>query len=173
MVTFTEKSSQFISYDKSAQQRLQRDNTRQFRATQESLHLNPIQRKMYRQVMYGLKELSPEQAAVMSPISLERIARDHERANKVLQILKARVYYDRYHAAEIKLLNAIFSYGYGRTGKVFSPIGSKHSDNMVKLPASATLNKLGISTRQVIQEFISANLLPQNFMQLSPQTLNL
>jgi hypothetical protein len=173
MVTFTEKSSQFVRYDNSAQARLEKENTRQFGRTQDGLHLNPIQRAMYRQVMYGLKEFSAEQLATMSSISQERIVRDHERANNVLQILKARVYYEKYHAAEIKLLNAIFSYGYGRTGKSFSPIGSKHSDNMVKLPASATLYKLGISTRQVIGEFISANLLPQNFMQLSPQTLHL
>jgi hypothetical protein len=39
------------------------------------------------------------------------------------------------------------------------------------LPKNATLKKLNISTRDVINEFIKRKLLPKNFYQLSPESI--
>jgi hypothetical protein len=182
LVSITENSSRFQQYEtrheRTAQRRSEQGNRRQFHAIQEgrereSLHLNPIQRTLYRRLMYGLKEFSPEQVAAMSPRSIERIAHDHSRAEKLLQALKSRTYYQRYFAAETKLLNSIFSEAYKARGREFAPIGEKFSDNMGKLPDSATLNKLGISTARIVGEFMEKGLLPANFLQLTPDRLSL
>ena len=66
-----------VRYDKSVQHKLTRDN--RVKATQEELekvHLNLVQRQMYRRLMYGLKEYSPEQIASFSPSTLSKLVAD-------------------------------------------------------------------------------------------------
>jgi hypothetical protein len=65
---------------------------------------------------------------------------------------------------ETNLINSIFSH---------VNIGEKDFDWLIELPKSATLKKLGITTREVINEFIKRKLLPKNFYSLSPETITL
>jgi hypothetical protein len=41
------------------------------------------------------------------------------------------------------------------------------------LPKSATLRSLGISTKEVIDEFIKRRLLPQNFFTITPENVEI
>jgi hypothetical protein len=173
IVTFTEKSSRFQQYDQSFQAKSVKHNQTHHAASKPGMHMNLIQRSMYRRLMYGLKEYQPEMIAGMSPASIERVVQDHKKTTKVLQILKAKRYFESNHPAETKLISDIFRFGYARSGKTFKPLGSKLSDFMGELPRGMTLNKLGITTDEVVEELIKTGLLPQNFLQLTPEKLEL
>lgn len=126
--------------------------------TADKIHLNFVQREMYRRLMYGLKEYSPEQIAALSPASISKIVNDYNKASRALHVLKAKKLYKN----ETNLVNSIFSH---------VNIGEKDFDWLIELPKTATLKKLGITTREVINEFIKRKLLPKNFYELSPETV--
>jgi hypothetical protein len=121
------------------------------------LHLNPIQRNMYRRVMYGLGEFTPEQLQTMDKVTKTAIEADHNRAKRAIEKLK----YDMTYAPVDKLFNAIFPH---------VKIGSKTYDHHVSLPS---LRELRISTETVCQTLINAGLLPTNFFGLTPEKLAL
>lgn len=150
--------TQMQRYDKLYQAKSKRSHNSRVQATQETLHLNLIQRPMYRRLMYGLAEYSPAQLATMGKDSISRIVTDHERAKRVLHVMKAK----RYMKAETKLLNTIFSHCNIRE--------DKDCDWMDPLPKSVTLRSLGITTREVCEEFIHRKLLPKNFFEITEQT---
>ena len=110
--------------------------------------------------MYGLNEYIPEQLSALSPVSISRIVNDYNKANRALHVMKAKKLYKN----ETNLINSIFSH---------VNIGEKDYDWLIELPKSATLKRLGITTREVINEFIKRRLLPRNFYNLSPETITL
>jgi hypothetical protein len=124
----------------------------------EKVNLNIIQRSMFRRLMYGLQEYTPEQMSSMSPQVITKIVEDYKKAKRALHILKAKQYYQ----AETKLLAAIFPH---------TRLGKSDFDWLVDLPKSVTLRNLGISTKNVIDEFINRKLLPSNFYQISPENV--
>jgi hypothetical protein len=126
--------------------------------TADKVHLNFVQRQMYRRLMYGLNEYSPEQIAALSPTSISRIVNDYNKASRALHVMKAKKLYKN----ETNLINSIFSH---------VNIGEKDFDWLIELPKSATLKKLGITTREVINEFMKRKLLPKNFYEISPETV--
>lgn len=126
----------------------------------EKIYLNLIQRQMYRRLMYGLKEYAPEQIAIMSPSILSKIVEDYKKAKQVLHIMKAKKYFE----AETKLINAIFPH---------VKVGDNDFDWFMELPKSVTLRSMGISTKQVIEEFIKRRLLPSNFFTLTPENVQI
>lgn len=126
----------------------------------EKIYLNLIQRSMYRRLMYGIKEFAPEQVASMSPYILSKIVDDYKKAKQALHVLKAKKYFD----AETKLINAIFPH---------VKVGDNDFDWFMDLPKSATLRSLGISTKEVIEEFIKRRLLPQNFFTITPENVEI
>jgi hypothetical protein len=180
-----ENSSSFQRYqpsDKAGRRnyhaRVSTQNKSVHASTRENLQLNQIQRSMYRRLMYGLSEYTPDMLAAMSLQSILQVNRQHEQAQQVLYKLKV----DRYFQAENKLLNAIFarftkeraiSRELSQPPLKGREIGTKRSDYLVKLPGTATLRKLGINTREICQAFISARLLPRDFFTLSPETVAL
>lgn len=123
--------------------------------TCEKINLNAVQREMYRRLMYGLDNYSNEERAVMSPVQITKIIKEHEKAKRYLHIMKAKKYYE----GDTKLLNAIFPH---------CPTGTKDSDWFLFMPKHVTLNKLGIGPKEVINEFMRRRLLPQNFYELTP-----
>jgi hypothetical protein len=125
---------------------------------EEGLHLNLIQRPMYRRLMYGMKEFSDAQKRAMSPQAIHRIEQDHLRATRFLHIMKAK----RYMAAETKLINQIFGENSIRY--------DKDCDWMEPLPSGVTLRSLKFTTTDVINELIIRKLLPANFLSITPQT---
>lgn len=128
--------------------------------TSEKIHLNVVQRQMYRKLMYGLKEYTPQQLAGMNHNTIYKIVADHQKATKALQILKAKKYYKN----ETNMINAIFPN---------AKIGRKDMDWLIPLPKKATLKKLGITTQTIIDEFIKRNLLPSNFLKLTTAKIEL
>ncbi len=126
----------------------------------EKYHLNMIQRQMFRRLMYGLKEYTPEQIAALSPSSISKIVEDFKKAKRALHIMKAKKYYH----AETKLFNAIFP--------SFN-IGSKDHDWFLEIPKNVTLRSLGISTKEVVDEFIKRKLLPKNFHNITIQNVTI
>lgn len=144
-------------YDKLVQNKITQSN--RVKVTQEEIekiHLNMVQRNMYRRLMYGLKEYTPEQIASFSPNTLSRIVADYKKAKQYLHILKAK----KLFGPETKIINAIFPH---------AKIGEKDFDWFIDLPKSATLRNLGISTREVIDEFVRRKLLPKNFFSLETE----
>lgn len=121
--------------------------------TLENVELNMIQRNMYRKLMYGIKDYTEEELKGLSPITITEIIINHNKAKKVLHILKAKKYYE----SETKLINSIFSH---------LKIGEKDSDWLTELPKEVTLRKLNISVKDIINEFINKRLLPSNFWKI-------
>lgn len=124
------------------------------------LQLNPVQHSMYRRVMYGLREYTDAQKHGMSPYELAKVVRDHKKCDQVLHRLKV----DTLYGGVNRIFNAIWP---------ALAIGTKTSDYMVKLPADATLNKLKIDTRQIVDTLMAQHLLPANFLSLSGLDLDL
>ena len=159
-----------VTYDKNGNVNLQKyANTYQAKSayknsrvqkTAEKVHLNMVQRQMYRRLMYGLREYSPEQIAAMTPSVISQVVNDYQKASRILHVMKAKILYKN----ETNLIKSIFPN---------AKIGEKDRDWQIELPKSATLNKLGISTKNVIDEFIKRKLLPKNFLSISPETINL
>ena len=159
-----------VTYDKNGKPHLQKyANTYQARSayknkrvqqTAERIHFNLIQRQMYRRLMYGLKEYSPEQIAAMTPSVISQVVMDYQKASRILQVMKAKVFYKN----ETSLINSIFPH---------AKIGERDKDWQVELPKSATLKKLGIGTKEIVDEFIKRRLLPRNFLSITPETIEL
>lgn len=126
----------------------------------EKIHLNMVQRQMFRRLMYGLKEYTPEQMAVLSPSIITKIVEDYKKAKRALHIMKAKKYY----YAETKLMSAIFP--------TFN-LGEKDHDWFLELPKNVTLRSLGISTKEVIEEFVKRKLLPKNFFNITIQNVSI
>jgi len=148
--------AQMIRYDKLAQNKITRSNSvKRTQEQVEKIHLNMVQRQMFRRLMYGLKEYAPEQIASFSPSTLSRIVSDYNKAKQYLHVLKAK----KLFVGETKIINAIFG----------TNIGQKDYEWYLDLPKSATLRNLGVSTKDVIDEFINRKLLPKNFLQISTE----
>jgi len=128
--------------------------------TADNVYLNLIQRQMYRRLMYGLKEYTPEQIAAMTPVSITQVVNDYQKASKILHVMKAKIFYKN----ETNLVKAIFPH---------ARIGERDFDWLMELPKSATLKKLGISTKDVIEEFIKRKLLPKNYFNINSQNIKL
>lgn len=125
--------------------------------TVDKLELNNVQRQMYRRLMYGLDNYSKQERAEMSTDVLVKIIRNYQKAQKILHVMKAKVFY----AAETKLFNAIFT-------DENQQVKDRDADWMLPIPKEATLNKLGITPKMIIDEFIKRKLLPKNFYELKP-----
>ena len=148
--------AQMIRYNKLVQNKITRSNTvKRTQEQVEKIHLNMVQRQMFRRLMYGLKEYAPEQIASFSPSTLSRIVCDYNKAKQYLHILKAK----KLFVGETKIINAIFG----------TNIGQKDYEWYLDLPKSATLRNLGVSTKDVIDEFINRKLLPKNFLQINTE----
>jgi hypothetical protein len=128
--------------------------------TADNLHLNLVQRQMYRRLMYGLKEYSPEQIAAMTPSTITQVVNDYQKASKILHVMKAKVFYRN----ETNLVKSIFPH---------AKIGERDFDWLMTLPKNATLKKLGISTVDIVNEFIKRRLLPKNFLFITPENIDL
>ena len=102
----------------------------------------------------------PEQISKMSPKTITHIVKNHEKALKILHILKAKKLYKN----ETNLVNSIFPH---------AQIGNSDNDWLIKLPKDATLKKLGISTKEIVDEFIQRKMLPIDFYNLSTDTVKL
>lgn len=154
IVTYTENSkAEFIKYDSLVQNKI--ISSKKVQRTQDGIYLNLIQRQMYRRLMYGLKEYSPEQIAAFSPNSLNRIVTDYKKAKQFLQIMKAKKLFH----SETRIINAICS----------SDIGKKDYDWYLDLPKHITLRNLSITTKDVIDEFIRRKLLPKHYYSIEQQ----
>lgn len=164
IISYDNNGNQVIErYNKKFQVRTSQQRTAPIQATQsemEKVHLNLVQRQMYRRLMYGLKEYQPEQIAAMSPATISKIVEDYKKAKRALHVLKAKKHY----AAETNLMNALFPN---------QNIGTKDFDWYLDIPKNVTLRSLGISTKQVIDEFISRKLLPKNFYSLTPENVQM
>lgn len=126
----------------------------------DKIHLNLVQRQLFRRLMYGLKEYTPEQMATLSPSAITQIVEDYKKAKRALHVVKAKKYYH----AETKLMNAIFPN---------MNIGSKDFDWYLDIPKNVTLRSLGITTKEVIDEFITRKLLPKNFFKINQETVQM
>ena len=168
--SITATSQGIVVYDKNGRPNLQKyANTYQAKSfyknkrvqeTAEKVNLNLVQRQMYRRLMYGLKEYSPDQIAAMTPSVISQVVNDYQKAARILHVMKSKVYYKN----ETKLVNSIFPH---------AKIGERDRDWQIELPKSATLKKLGISTTQIINEFIKRRLLPKNYLSITPETIEL
>jgi hypothetical protein len=157
-VLHTDGGKKFYQYGKQYQDAPKSHNAKVIEDIEEGVHLNMIQRPMYRRLIYGMKDFSDAQRKAMSPKAIHRINTDHERATRFLHIMKAK----RYMEAETKLINAIF----GENSIRFD----KDCDWMEPLPSGVTLRSLKFTTADVINELIIRKLLPANFLSINEQT---
>jgi hypothetical protein len=149
------KKTVTVPYDKSLFQNKSQDIRKEVR---QGFYMNPIQRNMYRRLMYGLKDYTQAEIASMDKYTQEAISRDYEAAKAVVHKLK----YEEYYAPVDKLFNAIFPN---------AKIGSRPSDILyAELPS---LKDLKITTKKVCQSLMNAGLLPRNFFSITPETLAL
>lgn len=153
------KKKNLPKYAESYQAKAEHKN-KNVQKTADNIHLNLVQRQMYRRLMYGLKEYSPEQISAMSYRSITQVVNDYQKASKVLHIMKAKVFYKH----ETNLIRSIFPH---------HKIGDRDLDWLMELPRTATLKKLGISTKDVINEFIKRKLLPSDFFSITPENMQL
>tara|TARA_Y100000389_G_C17425190_1_gene499152 strand:- start:261 stop:794 length:534 start_codon:yes stop_codon:yes gene_type:complete len=126
----------------------------------DKIFLNLIQRQMYRRLMYGMKEYDKKQILSMSTYTIKKIEEDFKKAKRAIHVLKAKKCFH----AETKLISAIFNR---------KDIGKYDHDWFVDIPKNYTLRKLGISTKDVIDDFIKRRLLPKDFYKITPENVKL
>lgn len=149
------KKTVTVPYDKSLFQNKSQSSRKE---VTRGFYMNPIQRNMYRRLMYGLNDFTQAEITSMDKYTKEAISRDYEAAKAVIQRLK----YEEYYAPVDKLFNAIFPH---------VKIGSRPSDILyAELPS---LKELKISTEKVCNALMNSGLLPKNFFSISPETLAL
>jgi hypothetical protein len=137
--------------------------------TVEKLELNLIQRQLFRRLMYGISDFSQEELIALSPQSITQIVLNYEKAKKALHVLKAKKYY---HDTN-KLMDSVIAANFEkRSEKEYVP-KNRDCDWYLPLPKYATLNKLGISTKEIVEDFIRRSLLPKNFFQVSMENIQL
>lgn len=120
----------------------------------DNFHLNMIQRQMYRRIMYGLKEYSPEQILIMGTAIEKRIVKDYCEGRKAIHVMKAKKLY----GVETRLINAMFQH--------IGNIGKYDHEWMLEIDKKYTLTNLQIGVGEIIDEFVKQKLLPKNFYQL-------
>lgn len=144
-----------IPYDKSLYQNKSQSSRTEAR---RGFYMNPIQRSMYRRLMYGLNDFTQAEMGSLDKYTKEAILRDYEAAKAVIHRLK----YEEYYSPVDKLFNAIFPH---------VKIGSRPSDILyAELPS---LKDLRITTEKVCKALINSGLLPKNFFSITPETLAL
>jgi hypothetical protein len=127
----------------------------------ENFHLNLIQRQMYRRIMYGLKEYSPEQIAIMGPTVERKIIKDFGEGRKAIHVMKAKKLY----SVETRLINAMFQH--------IGNIGKNDHEWMLEIDKKYTLTNLQIGVGEIVEEFIQKRLLPKTFHQLDINNVKL
>lgn len=150
-----------VKYGKKAKDRILPENKPQVKRKEvKKIHLNMVQRQMYRRLMYGMKEYDKEQIKAMSTNAIKRVEEDYKIAKRAIHVLKAKTCFH----AENKLISVIFNK---------KNLGKNDYDWYIDIPKEYTLRKLGISTGDIINDFIKRKLLPDNFYSLTPQTIKL
>jgi hypothetical protein len=126
---------------------------------QDILALNAVQESMFLRLT---KKYDKEDLRCMPVNTRRKITKDYESAQFIIR----KFILDEHYHLENKLINAMFPH---------VEIGSKISDYFFKtrIPTGVTLTSVGISKRQLISEFISKNLLPKDFFELSVENLSL
>lgn len=137
-----------------------KENKKSMIVEPEKIYLNMVQRQMYRRLMYGMREYDKKQILAMSDKAIRRVESDYKKAKRAIHILKAKKCYH----AETKLISVIFNR---------KDLGKYDYDWYIDLPKHYTLRKLGIGTKDIIDDFIQRKLLPQNFYELSPENVEL
>jgi hypothetical protein len=134
--------------------------TKKTPAVLDTMQLNMPQRQMYRRLMYGMKNYDDHERSGMSNRAIARVEKDSLTASRAMHVLKAKRFYD----LETKLCKAIFPH---------ARIGENDRDWFLELPKTATLKKLGIGTREIIDDFIKRKLLPENFYSINADNIQL
>lgn len=148
----TNKSS-FIRYEAPAQERLEKRLLNKPRFYE----MNQIQRSMYRRLLYGINDFTPQEISTMNESTIHCINRDHRKAMELVNKMKYEIVYGAYN----KLLAVMFP----------KAKFSFYTDGQdVTLP---TLKELKIGTFQVVDCWINGKLLPENFYCLNTTTLKL
>lgn len=158
-VVYHGKYSKLVPYD-----RVQKPKKKVSKTSGDNVYLNMMQRGLYRRLMYGLKDYTPDQIACISPASLQKLMDDFRRTKRVLHVMKAKIYY----APHTRLINALLP-----KDVAFEKIGERDYDWFLDLPKTVTLKSLGITTKEVIDELISRKLLPKNFWDITNDNINL
>ena len=148
---------QIVKYEVVSQTILTKENRPKIEV--EKIHLNLIQRQMYRRLMYGLNDFDDSQIKALSTQALNQIQEDYKKAKVAIHVLKAK----KLCMAETKLINDIFN----------KDIGKNDFDWYIDIPKEYTLRKLNISTKEIINDFIKRALLPKDFYTLTPETIKL
>lgn len=120
--------------------------------------LDFLQSKMYYRLVQGLKYYTPEQIEGMDEASIARIKNEHILAKSIIVKMKKQVYF--------KAIDDLFF-------SIFPKYKNDPEFYSGTVPKNCTLNKLGITKKQVCLEFIKARLLPKNFFKISQQNLRL
>lgn len=135
------------------------------------LPMNPVQYNLYRLLRKGLNFFTPEDVQLLSEDDRKRVDDNHKQAEYVIQRLKYDKYYGPYDAL---LNNMTIIHSDGSVHKLSNDAKlGIHKSDVNQVPRTATLKKLGITTEQICQAFITAGLLPANFFTINPEELTL
>lgn len=121
---------------------------------------NNLQLKLYKTLVYGLNSFSEEELECLSEEAKEKIKKDHKTASITIQIMKCKVLYK----SDIKLLSLIFPH---------LNLGTIDEDWIMPVPRNQTLDRLGITVKDVTDEFIKRKLLPKDFYDIKYKSIKL
>jgi hypothetical protein len=117
--------------------------------------MNFLQEKMYNRLTKGIAYYTKEEISMLSYREIKQIEDNFEKSKFIIRKMKV----DSYYKTINKLVCAIFS---------TYNIGSKMRDYYkVNVPLNITLKSLGITKKDVVDNFIEHRLLPSDFYSLS------
>lgn len=122
------------------------------------LEFNSIQKQLYTEVVYGIKNMKPKQRATLTDIQVGLIEERYEKAQRVINQLKNEVmnkYCD-------KIFNVFYNSPIAKEMLVYSQDPENENNENTMTFADLGINKYHIATR-----LIEHGILPVNFFQLS------
>lgn len=156
-----DKSTDYTNYDKVNLAESFQKPKKQINNNDFDIELNFVQNQLYKRLLYGLYELSPEQLSTLPLRDINTINLNCKKARKIIHIMKCKKYY----YAE----NLLFS-------KIFPElnIGKYDKDWLIlTVPSNVTLKSLNIKIKDIIEQFIEHKLLPKNFNEFNSETIKL
>lgn len=129
------------------------EKTEQPRRTEE---LNFIQKTMFFRLLKGLSNYTAEEIAGLDERSLAKISGQHKVAKAIIVRLMKTAFIKPYN----DLIFSIF------------PQYKEELEYKFRLPNSLTLRELNISYTDICKEFVKEKLLPEDFFELTPESVN-
>jgi hypothetical protein len=149
------KKHMFKTYENAHLSKIQIEGTAQYQEFEKQV-FNPVQKKMYNQLVYGFSVFTEEEMQKLHPRIKKHIKIRYTKTQVIINQLKQKIVNNSVNQLFIKVFPK------SPVTKKLVHINGYHPDYLCKL----TFKELGISSIMIAEYLVKYSLLPKNFFQL-------